>query len=529
MEKHMLGVMLDCSRGAVMTVEFLKGYADRLAALGYNTVMLYTEDTYEVEGEPLFGYMRGRYTADELRELDAYFAARGIELIPCIQTLAHLEKLFRFPEYREVRDMDNILLCGAEATYALIERMFAACRKGFSTRRIHIGMDEAHNVGLGRYLDEHGYENRFDIINRHLHRVCELAKKYDFEPMIWSDMFCKLAAGMAGNRSFYEADPEKVRACVEKADLPDNVTLVYWDYYSTDPDRYARNIRVNKAFGRPVIFAGGAWTWRGYGPDNTYSIAATEAALRACREGGVQDVFFTSWGDGGSECPRDAILPALAYAAAAARGEPDLSRVKADFRRLFGVDFDRFMALDLVDCAPDVCGDARRRGAPARTLLVNDPFLGDSDDRCAPGDNARCAAVEQTLRGLQDGPFGLLFRSAADLCAVLKFKAELGLRTRAAYRAGDRDALRALAETEYGGAIAALPVFLASFRALWNSQNKPFGFEMHETRLGGLLCRLESCRDRLLAYANGGIADIPELAEDSVREIRRRGAAAKAG
>ena len=66
------GTMLDCSRNAVMTVEALKRWIDLTADLGYNTLLLYTEDTYEIEGEPYFGYMRGRYTKEELREADRY-------------------------------------------------------------------------------------------------------------------------------------------------------------------------------------------------------------------------------------------------------------------------------------------------------------------------------------------------------------------------------------------------------------------------------------------------------------------------
>ena len=43
-----LGIMLDCSRNAVMKVDHLKVWLRRLALLGYNQVMLYTEDTYEL-------------------------------------------------------------------------------------------------------------------------------------------------------------------------------------------------------------------------------------------------------------------------------------------------------------------------------------------------------------------------------------------------------------------------------------------------------------------------------------------------
>ena len=53
-----LGVMIDMSRNAVMSVDSLKKFLPILKKMGYNSVMLYTEDTYEVEGEPFFGYFR---------------------------------------------------------------------------------------------------------------------------------------------------------------------------------------------------------------------------------------------------------------------------------------------------------------------------------------------------------------------------------------------------------------------------------------------------------------------------------------
>lgn len=90
-----LGVMLDCSRNAVMSVPTLKEWMDIMADLGYNTLMLYTEDTYEVDNQPYFGYLRGKYSQQELREIDSYASEKGIEFIPAIQTLAHLNSIFR--------------------------------------------------------------------------------------------------------------------------------------------------------------------------------------------------------------------------------------------------------------------------------------------------------------------------------------------------------------------------------------------------------------------------------------------------
>ena len=62
----------------------------KMAVMGLNTLLLYIEDIYEIEDEPYFGYMRGRYTQEELKQVDDYAHALGIEVIPAIQTLAHL-------------------------------------------------------------------------------------------------------------------------------------------------------------------------------------------------------------------------------------------------------------------------------------------------------------------------------------------------------------------------------------------------------------------------------------------------------
>lgn len=150
--------MLDSSRNAVMTVDGIKDLLRKMAMMGLNTLMIYTEDTYEVKEYPYFGYMRGRYTEGELRECDQYAADLGIEMIPCIQTLAHLTEALKWNYAIPLRDTADILLAGSKETYTFLEHLIEAASRPFQSKRIHIGMDEAHQLGLGKYLDKHGYE-----------------------------------------------------------------------------------------------------------------------------------------------------------------------------------------------------------------------------------------------------------------------------------------------------------------------------------------------------------------------------------
>lgn len=197
-----IGFMADCSNNVVPSKDTIKRLVRILAALGYNYLQLYTEDTYRIEGEPYFGYMRGAYTGEELQEIVRYAAIFGIEVVPCIQTLAHLGRLFRWPVYKEVNDCFDILLAEEEKTYSLIDAMFGSLEKYFISRRVNIGMDEAFFLGAGNYMNRHGYRPRAEIYLRHLRRVRQIAAEHGFSVMLWSDGWFPLSRkrGFAARR-----------------------------------------------------------------------------------------------------------------------------------------------------------------------------------------------------------------------------------------------------------------------------------------------------------------------------------------
>ena len=116
-----LGIMLDCSRNAVTNVKTVKRFIEIISDLGYNALELYMEDTMKVDGEPYLGYMRGGYSAAEIRELDEFAKAHGIELMPAVQTLAHFTNAVKLDEYAQITDVNDILLIGEERTYQLID------------------------------------------------------------------------------------------------------------------------------------------------------------------------------------------------------------------------------------------------------------------------------------------------------------------------------------------------------------------------------------------------------------------------
>ena len=65
------------------------------------------------------------------------------------------------------QNMDRVRAAGTEKESAyhifdeLDEKTISRWRRACGTKRIHIGMDETHDLGRGRYLDRHGYRHGF--------------------------------------------------------------------------------------------------------------------------------------------------------------------------------------------------------------------------------------------------------------------------------------------------------------------------------------------------------------------------------
>ena len=505
-----LTYMVDCSRNAVPSVPFLKELLVSMSLMGYDRLMLYTEDTYEIEGRPFFGWMRGRYTKEELRELDDYALSLGIELVPCIQTLAHLNAIFRWKAFSGVHDTADILSTGEEETYALIEDMVRTWAETVRSRVINIGMDEAEMIGRGAYLNRYGYQDRLSIMEKHLKRVLSICEKYGFTCMMWSDMFFKLLSGEG-----YHSENVKISEEV-RSRIPQNVELIYWDYYSRDENTYRRMLANHQKLSDRVGFAGGAWKWNGYAPLLHHSVQVSRIALAVCREFSVGNVMVTGWGDDGGEAAQAAVLPVLSlYAEGCYADRTDDAWLSERMKACTGESYEDFLLLDLPNLTPDNPCPGRVSVGPAKYLLYQDALLGiydrHVDEETFPAHFAAAASQLQQA-ALRSGRYGYLFGALSALCSALEVKCDLGVRLVRAYEAGDNDALKELADRA-GEAAGRTEDFRQAMRAQWFAENRPFGWEVLDVRLGGVKARLESAKWRVTDYLEGRAARLEELEE----------------
>ena len=501
MEKKTFCAMIDCSRNGVMQVNQVKRFMDYIQPMGYNAIMLYTEDTFEVENEPFFGYLRGAYTQDEIRSIVEYGEAKGMEVIPCIQTLAHLPALHQWREYDKIWDIDDILLIDEPRVYELIRNMFATLRKCYKTNRLHIGMDEAEHVGLGKFLQRHGYQKPMEILLRHMNKVVEIAEEFGFKPMIWSDMLFRLK----NNGEYHVPDTEIDDEL--KAMVPENLTLVYWSYNLRNQPHYEGMLDAHKKFERELWFAGGVWNWVGFAPGTSHIELTMVHAMAACREKEVENVILTMWCDGGAECSAFACLDALLKCRMIYDNE-DLSLLPERFEKIVGMPLADYQKLQLPNL---VAGNDNAVFNPSRYALYNDAFAGYLDPNLLDGGTEDYGKHVKALAQVDKTHYlGPMFESMEQLCRVMEIKYDLGKRLRKAYQAGDKQELTNLLD-DMDELVSRIEDFHTAFFDLWHWVYKPYGFELQDVRLGGLQRRIRTCRKRLAAYLNGEVDAIEEL------------------
>lgn len=504
------GVMIDVSRRAVLKPATVKHIIRYMAKMGLNLMMLYTEDTFKMDKYPYFGYLRGAYTKDEIKELVAYGEIFGVELVPCIQTLAHLSSTLRWGYANGMKDTNDILLIDEEKTYEFIEEMIKTARECYNTDKIHIGMDEAHDVGFGEYFRRHGYVDRFKLLSKHLGRVMEITGKYGFKPMMWSDMFFRLASK---NGNYYDTKakmPENITELV-----PEGISMVYWDYYNNDEKVYDFMIKTHKEMQRDIVFAGGIWTWAGLSPQYDKTYVTTKAGLSSCRKNGIKNVFATMWGDDGAECSiYTALLGMQLYGEYNYFDEVTSRHLAEMFKVCTGYDADAF-ALFNIDDFGGLCTE--HDAMVSKQVFYSDPLLGLFDKNLSKLDlKTHYKKLLDKFDGIspQEG-LEYLFEYQRQLIKILYEKCTAGTETMQAYKSRDTKAL-----AEIAARLAEIAADVEKLRGMqyeiWNRNNKAFGFEYFDGKLGAVIARLKSSARKIEDYVNGKFDKIEELEEEKL-------------
>ena len=241
-------------------------------------------------------------------------------------------------------------------------------------------------------------------------------------------------------------------------------------------------------------------------------------ALTACRNKNIKDVLFALWADYGGGASIFSVLPSMYEMSRFAAN--DCNDVQTDhhrFEQIFGVKYEDFGLLDALnypetDFSKKIVSD-RRLNNKSFFYLFNDVFYGTFDSLLSEGLSEKYANVCSQLKKIDAKEYSYIFETLVALADVLSIKAELGKRIRAAYGKGDKESLRAIAYNDIPALLQKFDVYCAAYERQWMKENKPFGFEVQNIRLGGLKNRIEYAGRTIERYVDGELKEIGELEE----------------
>ena len=299
--------MLDISRDKVPTMGTLRLIVDLLAKFEYNQFQLYTEHTFAYSTHRDVWEAASPLTAEEIRELDAYCALRGIDLVPNQNSFGHLERWLVKPAYNHLAELpqggaplpwggfkkDPTTLCPTDpASLAFLDGLYAELLPNFASGLFNVGCDETFDLlGGGRSaaaVRERG-EGRVHL--DFLKQVAALARKHGKRPMFWGDVILK--------------HPELV------PELPKDLIALDWGYEGNHP--FMAEAAKFRAAGLEFYVCPGTSAWNSLAGRVENMRENMVAAERAGRLHGARGFLVTDWGDGGHWQPLAASLPGLVF------------------------------------------------------------------------------------------------------------------------------------------------------------------------------------------------------------------------
>jgi len=373
-------------------------------------------------------------------------------------------------------------------------------------------MDEAWKLGRGKYIDNYGYKPANEIMQIHLAKVMEIVNDLGLEPMMWDDMFFRTV----GNKKYYQPDIVFPQETLDM--VPKNMGCIYWDYYKITQEEYENIIPVHFQLTDNVIFAGGIWTWIGYSLCWSKTKISTECALNACKKKGVKKVFMTTWGDNGTECLlTTTLIGCQLYAEHGFAKEIDYDKFAKRFKFICGANVEDFALLERLDRTPDMANivDSSRYN-PSKYLMWQDILTGLADNNIEGVElDAHYAKLAEDMKAAigRNGQYDNVLEFSYHAANVLAKKSQMGLRLTAAYKAGDKAALKNFADVELPELIERVNALWECHRTNWFKIYKAFGWDIMDMRYASLVGRIRSAIIEVNQYLNGEMERIEELEE----------------
>jgi hypothetical protein len=272
------GLSDDMSRGQVSTEKNIKKIIRFLAKYKMNWYQPYMEDIIHFKSFPEIGKSRGRFTKQEVEELQDYAKKYHVSFVPDLETLAHQGNMLHLKPFRKYAEYPGATAFDTQSKAAVnfVKKLIGDILPWFDSKYFHIGGDESFDVGRGASKAAVNLNGLATVQANYYRRIYDFVHSHGKKVIMYGDMVLRHPATLA--------------------QLPDSLIIMDWHYGATDK---FPSVKVFSRAGQPFIVSPGVSSWYRLYPNqsaawvNTYNLT-----LQGYKHGAIGSVTST-WGDYG--------------------------------------------------------------------------------------------------------------------------------------------------------------------------------------------------------------------------------------
>ena len=289
------GIMVDVSRGKIPNRKTFKRMVNLCFSHKLNILQLYWEDCYQLKGHNKIGVLNGFYNQQEVAWMESLCSAYGIELQANIQTFSHMHGILRVPGYEHLAENETLftLAAGNPDVYDFLDDMLGQVLPWFSSRTVHLNMDEAYDLGTGYSKKKVCDKGKEQIYSDHIKKVCDIARNHGAKKLLmWGDALVKYP---------------NLQNMVD-----DDVVFVDWSY---NPQIDYPSLENHDGNRKEFWIAPGTSSWNAIFPRVQNAQNNINQYISQAMKHSVRGVLITHWGDYGHHQPFSFSYLGFIYAA----------------------------------------------------------------------------------------------------------------------------------------------------------------------------------------------------------------------
>lgn len=201
-------------RCQVMTMSALKSFANELADLKINTLVMEWEATFPYEKNATITN-KYAYKPEEIKNFIQYCTGLGIDVIPIHHCFGHAEWILRHDRYRylseDKKEVSQVCPLKIDEAKIVFRSLFKEMAAYHPSKYFHIGADETYLLGsCDNCKEKVEKEGKSKLFVDYVKAMCEIVTEMGKTPVLWADVILKY--------------PEAIN------EMPKNVIYVDWNY-----------------------------------------------------------------------------------------------------------------------------------------------------------------------------------------------------------------------------------------------------------------------------------------------------------